>query len=1661
MAVVAGGGAVSAALLAAAGLVLDWYYEDLALKKLGPRRYTEGADPQFFNSVARVNRYFTVGAHMSDEAYDTTTHTQVVRIDPFFFTARSDINMLKDDTAAQRSLTNALIPPLLQNIATQNKTLVLLPASISQDSATHIQQAMPEFYFRIVNRNHSHAELWAVRRGFEMMAARQVASTDSLRSVVMVGGNVRQVSKIPNVIANYGPKLSGRDEARHLTKGTVNQRQLFRQLTVDEKFGANPKRFESATCVSFYSAQDIPKEDFLKACIASGIRRAIVALNIPVIMMDDRVTEWDDQVLNARYTRRGDKLFMSPINLPVAGYMNDFESTMSWVKPHRPITGYDVTLSAVAQVGSSYLLEVEFGQGAQEEYETIWRMPDAGYYVLNDLTRDSGDKRFYTVPAQKFDQVVKFVMQLNAAKNQVEATAGRMLGLEAQIKLGGVTLERAWEQDHRKFASTMIHALLCAGLDKSDALLMMGRLREHFTDFNTKTFWRRICDGYVKLLGWQSDARLPDKAHRGAADYDVVKHWICHQKAGYGHVGQALDGTTIDAGSKTGSQPSDPDEPKDEGYVSKEDLDKDDADTSSEVSDESPSAHEAEVSLVDKMTKWLKVGKDAVDEKGKEFSGFEVDDATKVLCVTPEDAAALVTTSPFQPDEHIAYGSPPGSKCDEHFKNAVASDHDLMAKLGSNDVIYAPDVGSSRIVEASLKIDRRKVSDFWGLTKPVVNSEPRGAMEELEASFFAEVGDDPTLTCPSLLIDGISGSAKSSTVRLAIRSMKLSAAIVTPTRSLAKEWKSHHVGTTVTKHKLKLSTLRGRSVLVIDEVYAYTRQELYALLWKSNEANVKVILLGDRRQQYEDGGELTFQDLRGLQTPVMRMCVSNTMPIDSLKIAKWASSDDPDEALFQTRNERAHSIFVKQKDQACDRELLLRAAKSQGVLVFKDRLQVPIDYETLEPEDLGFSQSDPESWLSISRTQGMRTPHSLLITSRRSAIEKWFRDQPGLAYVAFSRHSRTMLWLADQYDLNLLVGLDFTSVTTVNGRLALHKNREKFAAPATIVTTFAPRQSKVLDLLAKQGHAPQVHSFKSFGPIREDWRPWHKFNTWDPEQSRLCMAAAASRLVGDTVPYAETDAVKYPVYQRAMGLWSLRRPLPWSQDQVDSYFPGMNRVAVLQNSKDEVLDQKNVIERTARPRMLDESPFRVRAQAQVLFEGLRDSMFDLSRLATLSKEPSADDWSATRTSDFANKLENADHYGITAYSVRSMGFLKTQTKVKLKRTFALEENYGQTVLASPADFNAIFGPWSKMLLRNIRLLCRPGVIFDSGFSDKELAHELRRLKSCPNFAKENYQADVKRQDTSHTPVTLRVFCLLMALCGVPQELCDLYEMHSKRFPYSSMKAGLYKGEARYNLGSGDPFTLIRNICEVATVMVERYGNQMSDCVVVIKGDDLLMDKIPTPLPVSVQEIRDTQLTEAFNAPPYHAGRFLLDDDLVPDPVRMVSKILVKKTSDVDRLNQLAESFYDRYTHLTAYSYNQLRHYVKEAYSDFEPEFPLAALDLYHALRDRSLFYELLSGDSTPDEKKLVVLDKEEDCAVYAVSHFTQDNKTLQLVKGETKEIIKDVCTRRNIPVHDVRGKPNDFLRKGVWLSDNHAWAVIGLTEYKDQQENHEVHDCRD
>lgn len=1641
MATVASGGAVAAGLIVSAGVVLDWYYVDKEQKRLGCVRETIGEVDVLPRIVKRAQEAYAVSAILSDEVYDTADYTHVVRLDPFFFTIKHEVSQLKDDTASSRLISNAFLAPLINTITANGKNVLLLPASVSSDSAQHIQKCLPMFYMKVVNRSHSHAELWAVRRAFELIVARRLVADEDQSPVVLVGANVRQVSKMPRVACNYGPLMSGRDSARRSLCGTPKQRNFYKSKTITKCFSMTDAKedFSGGTAVSFFSAQDITKQDFLETCIRTGVSQAYVAVNLPVIMMDDRVTEWDDVVLNCRYTKRGNVLSMTVVDVPVAGYDNAFDKTLSWVKPHKPIYGYDVTVESIAQVSSSYLLHLQIGRGPQESHDTVWRMPDAGHYILPDLTRESNGYKFFIAPSQKFEQVVKFVVQLNGSKNLFESTTGRILGLEAAVKIGGVTLDRSWRLSHREFVSVAVHAITCAGIDKVDAIFMLGQLREFFTDSVDRTWMASAWNGYRKLFGIEVDRRYPGVAKRGRHDYDVVEHWVCRQRSGSGwgeRFNAAEDEGYVESEEKEPiqnpvHQTSKAEEFKDSGYVSADDLNSDDASgASAEDSDESSG-------FMGFFTKWRKPKNDDKDDLMVSLPSVD----TSLRLSLPEDSKGWLTTSSFDPNGTLSYLPQPNqSKSNALFVEGFGSDDDVRLALRESAEFPAPDQGAVNVCRMSLKIDRPDLDiGQTTLTRPGPVS-GSGALCDMQREFFGAFTE--TLRTPAIVLDGAAGAAKSTVVRALIRDMKESAVIVVPSRKLARDWRDHKVGTTVTRHRLTPRATEGRSWLIIDEVYAYTKAELAVYLSIASVRAMSVIMLGDRKQQYEDGAEIVPEDIASLGVPVMRFLVSNTMPLDSLAILKWASSSDKFVDLLQTRNPRTHSIhFVGPDHSACD---WVGKRKYSNVLVYKDRLEAPLGWKRTDAE-LGFADGREDEWLSISRTQGSRTDFSYLLCSALTKAEKWFGNQRGLLYVAVSRHSKGMVVTCNQHDLQQIDGLRFEHWDKVDGRLTKLQDRERFDAPMKIYQSKVFKNSPILQMMMSRGMVPQSSVILSLGSIKEDWRPWPKASTPCPDASMYVMKDNMATLIGSQVPYSETDAVKYPVFQASMGLWSVRRPDFVGSDPIMSVFPGMNRLAVNQTSKDEVLDLKNVVERTARPRVISHDEGYIKAEGEALFNDLLTAFFDVSEERDYSAQPSAFDWLSGRTVDFTRKYLASDPFGLTSASVRSAGFLKTQVKVKVKRSFAMEENYGQTVIASPPDYNAQFGPWSKIFLRNVRLACRRGVFLDSGYSDSELARGLREVGAFSRFMEENYQADVKRQDTSHTPVTLRVFKLALVYFGIPEDLAELYEKQSTFYRYRSLHAGLYDGQGENNLGSGDPFTLIRNIFEVLTVLIERFGVfALKDAIIIIKGDDCLMDKICPLLPVSIPEIRATQLTEDFNRPPYHAGRFLTDSALIPDPIRMVCKAVVKPARDMERVNELAMAFYDRYVCLSERDKLYLQSALRLAYDDFEPALLDSILDWYMALRDRKVFYRVVQASNVG--QRLVVLQRDSDCAAFAISHFTKDDAIVDAARNESLDVIVSLCSSHRIPVHLMTGGKSDLMQRGVWLTESHAWAVLDLDE---------------
>jgi len=242
--------------------------------------------------------------------------------------------------------------------------------------------------------------------------------------------------------------------------------------------------------------------------------------------------------------------------------------------------------------------------------------------------------------------------------------------------------------------------------------------------------------------------------------------------------------------------------------------------------------------------------------------------------------------------------------------------------------------------------------------------------------------------------------------------------------------------------------------------------------------------------------------------------------------------------------------------------------------------------------------------------------------------------------------------------------------------------------------------------------------------------------------------------------------------------------------------------------------------------------------------------------------------------------------------------------------------------------------------------------------------------------------------------------------------------------------GLYGGEATDNLGSGDLFTLIRNIYQVATKLVATFDlAEIKRSCWVIKGDDVETDSPCTAVTNFVEpELSNSYIVLKIDRflPPYHAGRFFTPNDIVPDVIRRTIKLMANTTQDRMLAQTRAEGFMADYVRLDDATYQYLRVAAPEMYADFPKSFVHAILDVYVLCRSKKFLFTVLF-DGEADERTLVTLDAEEDCAVYAFKQFGVVDESA--VRNQSMEACIEVAKEHNIPVHKVKGKANDFTRK--------------------------------
>jgi len=326
---------------------------------------------------------------------------------------------------------------------------------------------------------------------------------------------------------------------------------------------------------------------------------------------------------------------------------------------------------------------------------------------------------------------------------------------------------------------------------------------------------------------------------------------------------------------------------------------------------------------------------------------------------------------------------------------------------------------------------------------------------------------------------------------------------------------------------------------------------------------------------------------------------------------------------------------------------------------------------------------------------------------------------------------------------------------------------------------------------------------------------------------------------------------------------------------------------------------------------------------------------------------------------------------------------KTQTKAKAQASFAATLPYGQSILANSKEFNAYFAADQPLLYLNASKLLREGAIMDYGMSDEELSQRLQRIGAAADMnGPLNIQADVSKQDSSHTAAFLYAFLLVCRDCGLSEERLQFYLAYVTQYAFKSRGSDHTSSTVSFNLGSGDPFTLIRNDIMEMCVIACRYADAKT-MTILEKGDDVhgvIQSRAVGPLANS-PSVAAVKLTVDFGIVGYHAGRFHNGKRYLVDPVRAFLKHFTR-LSDANVSNDiLYGSYVSRATDYSEEEVDFLMVACQQHYPYYGSDHIALMIRVMLAIRERGEFDRWSVLRIKPH---LVQVDSVSNCAVNCV-----------------------------------------------------------------------------
>nr|AIT52510.1 RNA-dependent RNA polymerase [Grapevine leafroll-associated virus 3] len=264
---------------------------------------------------------------------------------------------------------------------------------------------------------------------------------------------------------------------------------------------------------------------------------------------------------------------------------------------------------------------------------------------------------------------------------------------------------------------------------------------------------------------------------------------------------------------------------------------------------------------------------------------------------------------------------------------------------------------------------------------------------------------------------------------------------------------------------------------------------------------------------------------------------------------------------------------------------------------------------------------------------------------------------------------------------------------------------------------------------------------------------------------------------------------------------------------------------------------------------------------------------------------------------------------LTSYTL----MVKSDVKPKLDNTPLSKYVTGQNIVYHDRCVTALFSCIFTACVERLKYVVNDKWLFYHGMDTTELAQKISNdLGDIRQYY--TYELDISKYDKSQSALMKQVEELILLTLGVDREVLSTFFCGE----YDSVVRTMTK-ELVLSVGSqrrsGGANTWLGNSIVLCTLLSVVLRGLDYDYVVISGDDSLIFSRQPLDVDTSVLSDNFGFDVKMFNqAAPYFCSKFMVqvDDGLffVPDPLKLFVKFGASKTSDIDLLHEIFQSFVD-------------------------------------------------------------------------------------------------------------------------------------------------------